>query len=106
MVNKKFPFHKDIHQFTPGRSVVDRDIQHLKDLNVNLVRLGVHWAGVEPERGSYNQTYLDITYTIIKKLQDNGIYTLVDQHQDVWGAQICGHGAPVVSPRSSIVYYQ
>ncbi|KAF3908085.1 hypothetical protein ABW21_db0205750 [Orbilia brochopaga] len=95
MVNKKFPFHKDVTQFIPGRSIVDQDIQLLKDLNVNLVRLGVHWAGVEPERGSYNQTYLDITHGIITKLQDNGIYTLVDQHQDVWGAQICGHGAPV-----------
>ncbi|KAF3910766.1 hypothetical protein ABW20_dc0100826 [Dactylellina cionopaga] len=95
MVNKKYPFHKETTQFTPGKSIVDRDIQYLKDLNINLVRLGVHWAGVEPERGDYNQTYLDITAGIIKKFQDNGIYTLVDQHQDVWGAQICGHGAPL-----------
>jgi len=33
---------------------------------------------------------------IIKKFQDNGIYTLVEMHQDVWAAQICGHGAPLV----------
>lgn len=59
--------------------------------------LGVHWAGVEPVRGQYNQTYLDVMHGIIKKFQDNGIYTLVDQHQDVWAAQLCGHGAPLVS---------
>ncbi|EWC44765.1 hypothetical protein DRE_06543 [Drechslerella stenobrocha 248] len=94
MVNKKFPFHKDVTTFIPGRSLVDHDIQILKSMNVNLVRLGVHWAGVEPVRGQYNQTYLDITAGIIKKLQENDIYTIVDQHQDVWGAQICGHGAP------------
>ncbi|KAF3924654.1 hypothetical protein AA313_de0204269 [Arthrobotrys entomopaga] len=95
MVKKKYPFHKDINTFIPGGSVVERDIEYLKELNVNVVRLGVHWAGVEPVRGEYNQTYLDITHTIIKRLQDNGIYTLVDQHQDVWASQICGHGAPI-----------
>lgn len=61
--------------------------------------IGVHWAGVEPVRGQYNQTYLDITHSIIKKLEDNNIYTLIDQHQDVWAAQICGHGAPLVNPQ-------
>ncbi|KAF3941589.1 hypothetical protein ABW19_dt0207285 [Dactylella cylindrospora] len=95
MVKKKFPWHLDIDNYVPGYSAVDQDIQYLKDLNVNVVRLGVHWAGVEPTRGKYNQTYLDITYKIIKKFQDNGIYTLVDHHQDVWAAQLCGHGAPL-----------
>lgn len=66
---------------------------------------GVHWAGVEPVRGQYNQTYLDVTQGIIKKLQDNGIYTLVDQHQDVWAAQLCGHGAPLVSIRFSFLTF-
>ncbi|EPS43100.1 hypothetical protein H072_2932 [Dactylellina haptotyla CBS 200.50] len=95
MVKKRYPFHKDINTFIPGSSVVDQDIEYLKDLNINVVRLGLQWSGVEPIRGQYNQTYLDITATIIKKFQDNGIYTLVDQHQDVWAAQICGHGAPL-----------
>ncbi|EWC43853.1 hypothetical protein DRE_07297 [Drechslerella stenobrocha 248] len=95
MVKKSFPWHADVDNFVAGYSVVDKDIQYLKDLNINVVRLGVHWAGVEPVRGVYNQTYLDITHRIIKKLQDNGIYTLVDHHQDVWAPQLCGHGAPL-----------
>ncbi|KAG0059169.1 hypothetical protein BGZ89_000647 [Linnemannia elongata] len=95
MVKKKYPWHLDINNFVAGYSLVDRDIQHLKDLNINVIRLGVHWAGVEPVRGQYNQTYLDITNTIIQRLQDNGIYTLVDQHQDVLSAQTCGHGVPL-----------
>ncbi|KAF9115333.1 hypothetical protein BGX27_008213 [Mortierella sp. AM989] len=95
MVKKSFPWHLDVSKFVPGRSIVDKDIEFLKSVNINSIRLGVHWAGVEPVRGQYNQTYLDITNGIIKKLQDNGIYTLVDQHQDVWAPQICGHGAPL-----------
>ncbi|KAF9091194.1 hypothetical protein BGX23_005399 [Mortierella sp. AD031] len=95
MVKKSFPWHMDVNNFVPSWSIVDKDIQVMKDLNINVIRLGVHWAGVEPTRGQYNQTYLDVTNGIIKKLQDNGIYTLVDQHQDVWAAQTCGHGAPL-----------
>ncbi|KAF9288966.1 hypothetical protein BGZ74_000813 [Mortierella antarctica] len=95
VVKKSFPWHHDIVNFQPSWSLVEKDIQTMKDLNINSVRLGVHWAGVEPVRGQYNQTYLNIMDGIIKRFQDNGIYTLVDQHQDVWAAQICGHGAPL-----------
>ncbi|GJJ78586.1 endoglycosylceramidase [Entomortierella parvispora] len=94
MIKKVPPYHADINQFDPGYSLVDRDIQVLKDLNINSIRLGVQWTGVEPVRGQYNQTYLDITGTIIQRLQDNGIYALLDQHQDVWAPQLCGEGAP------------
>ncbi|KAG0056485.1 hypothetical protein BGZ83_004743 [Gryganskiella cystojenkinii] len=94
MVKKSPPWHMDVTKFVPSWSIVDKDIQTMKDLNINSIRLGVHWAGVEPVRGQYNQTYLDITNGIIKKLQDNDIYTLIDQHQDVWAGQLCGHGAP------------
>lgn len=95
MVKKAFPWHVDVDNFVPNWSLVDKDIELLKTMNINSVRLGVHWAGVEPVRGQYNQTYLDVTHAIIKKLEDNNIYTLIDQHQDVWAAQICGHGAPL-----------
>ncbi|KAF9199520.1 hypothetical protein BGZ49_010336 [Haplosporangium sp. Z 27] len=95
MVSKSFPWHLDVVNFVPGRSIVQKDIDFLKSININSIRLGVHWAGVEPVRGQYNQTYLDITNGIIAKFQENGIYTLVDQHQDVLAAQLCGHGVPL-----------
>lgn len=65
------------------------------EIAYHCVPIGVQWAGVEPVRGQYNQTYLDIYRGMIQKLQENGIYILVDQHQDVWSAQTCGHGAPL-----------
>ncbi|KAG0027358.1 hypothetical protein BGZ81_005694 [Podila clonocystis] len=69
----------DVINFVPGRSIVDKNIQALKALMSNSVRLGAHWAGVKPIRGQYNQTHLDISRGIIQKLQENSIYTLVDQ---------------------------
>ncbi|KAG0201443.1 hypothetical protein BGX28_005724 [Mortierella sp. GBA30] len=95
IVKKSHPWHLDVNNFVPGQSMVEKDIETLKDLNINSIRLGIHWAGVEPVRGQYNQTYLDISKDIVRKLQDSGIYTLVVQPQDVWAAQLCGHGAPL-----------
>lgn len=40
MVKKSFPWHHDVNNFTPSWSIVDRDIEVLKSLNINSVRLG------------------------------------------------------------------
>ena len=41
------------------------------------------WPGVEPVRGQYNQTYLDIVAEIVEEASSYGIYTLADMHEDV-----------------------
>ena len=83
--------------FDPQNSFGPQDVQNLQDLGVNAVRLGHHWAGAEPVRGQYNQTFLDIMKSQTKLAEDHGIYVLVDVHQDVLAAQFCGHGVPNVS---------
>jgi len=40
MVKKSFPWHHDVNNFTPSWSIVDRDIELMKSLNINIVRLG------------------------------------------------------------------
>jgi len=40
MIKKVPPYHADITTFVPGYSLVDEDIQVLKDLNINSIRLG------------------------------------------------------------------
>lgn len=61
---------------------------------INFVRLGVMWEAVEREAGVYDLDYLDRVQTIINKLGERGIYTLVDAHQDVFARQMCGEGFP------------
>lgn len=48
---------------------------------MNVIRLGVLWAGVEPTRGKYNETYLKIIKSIVDKCNLYGIYVLLDSHQ-------------------------
>lgn len=40
MVKKSFPWHLDVDNFVPSWSIVDKDIELLKALNINIVRLG------------------------------------------------------------------
>lgn len=47
-----------IEEYDPRLSFNQDDIEFLAFLNVNVIRLGVMWPGVEPIRGIYNQTYI------------------------------------------------
>jgi endoglycosylceramidase len=96
VVKKSAPWYRQ-EEFTPGDSFGLTDVQNLQNLGVNAVRLGHHWAGAEPVRGQYNQTFIDIMASQTKLAEDHGIYVLVDVHQDVLAAQFCGHGVPNVS---------
>jgi endoglycosylceramidase len=40
MVKKAFPWHVDIDNFVPNWSLVDKDIELLRTMNINSVRLG------------------------------------------------------------------
>lgn len=59
-----------------------------------MVRLGVMWEAVERSPGVYNMTYLDEVDKLINTLGENGMYVLVDAHQDVGVRKLCGEGFP------------
>ena len=40
------------------------------------------WAGVEPEPGQFNQTYVNILKQIVQEYHSFGVYFLLDMHQD------------------------
>ncbi|WP_323848765.1 cellulase family glycosylhydrolase [Mycolicibacterium mucogenicum] len=60
----------------------------------NVVRLGVIWAGVEPQPGVYNAAYVDSIRQTVDMLAAHGIYTIIDMHQDLYSASLGGEGAP------------
>lgn len=94
VVYKVDPYIPSDEGFDGEDSLNDEDIANLKKWGFNLVRLGVMWEAVEREPGVYDETYLDKVETLINKLGDAGIYTLVDAHQDVFARRICGEGVP------------
>lgn len=63
------------------------------------------WPGVQPERNTFNSTYLDKIEEIVDALGEKGIYSLLDMHQvissvtflncqDLLSRKFCGEGAP------------
>ena len=51
--------------------------------SANQVRLGTMWSGVEPREGYYDMEYLAKLASIVDNFRDNGIYVILDMHQDV-----------------------
>lgn len=61
-------------------SIVDQDIQYLKEWGAKIIRLGVMWESVERQPGVYDTDYLEKVDKLINKLGDAGIAVIVDNH--------------------------
>ena len=94
VVYKVDPYIPSTGEFDSQNSLNDEDITLLKKWGMNFVRLGVMWEAVERTEGVYDDAYLDKVETMITKLGEAGIYTLVDAHQDVFARTMCGEGFP------------
>lgn len=60
---------------------------------MNVVRLGVIWAAIEPVPGAYNKKYLDFIEQQLDLAAQAGIAVILDMHQDLY-AQRYADGAP------------
>jgi endoglycosylceramidase len=91
------------------------DAARIAKLGFNVVRLGIEWEGLEPGYGSANSAgicrvgqpgnprefnasiahrYLENVAKTVDLLGRDGIYTLLDMHQDVYSRLFLGEGAP------------
>ena len=55
----------------------------LRDWGLNVVRLGTMWSGMEPREGYYDMEYVDKLMKIVTNFRDEGIFVILDMHQDV-----------------------
>lgn len=68
--------------------LADDDPERMASIGWNAVRLVLSWSKVEPEPGRYDEKYLDEVGTVVDELAVVGIYTIIDLHQDAWGATL------------------
>jgi endoglycosylceramidase len=68
--------------------------EQLAKWGFNCIRLGILWDGVEPEPGKYDEKYLDKIEERVNWAARNGIYVLLDMHQDLYSVSY-SDGAPV-----------
>lgn len=84
-----------IAPYTPGADGFgDADAAFLAANGFNAVRVGVLWAGVEPQPGVFDPDYLAAIKQTVQTLSDHGIYSILDFHQDFYSAGFGGDGAP------------
>ncbi len=88
MVYKRPPYHPLHAGF--GKD----DAKFLARNGFNTIRLGVIYAGVEPEPGEYDDAYLAKIAKTQRMLARYGIYSLVDFHQDMYNERFEGEGWP------------
>lgn len=88
MVYKRPPYH-------PGAVGFDADdAAFLRENGLNNVRVGVIYAGVEPQPGVYDDAYLDQIESTVATLDRYAVVSLVDFHQDMYNERFSGEGWP------------
>jgi endoglycosylceramidase len=70
------------------------DADFLAANGFTVVRLGIIWAGVEPQPGAYDDGYIAQIRQTQQLLGSRGIYTLLDWHQDLMNEMFGGEGFP------------
>lgn len=76
------------NEFDTVFPLTDDDIARMEAIGWNAVRLLVSWSRVEPEPGEYDEAYLNEVDDAVDRLAARGLYTIVDLHQDAWGATL------------------
>ncbi len=67
--------------------------KNFKKWGFNVIRLGIIWAGLEPEPGKYNEDYFKAVDRQIALAEQNGLFVFLDMHQDLYSV-LYSDGAP------------
>lgn len=66
----------------------EADAVRMSEIGWNSVRLLFSWSLIEPEPGLYDEEYIEELASAVELLAKHGIYTILDSHQDAWGATL------------------
>jgi hypothetical protein len=67
------------------------DLASMAALGFNSLRLPLSWSLLEPERGRFNQEYVDRVAQVVDWAGALGIYVIIDMHQNAYSRYV---GAP------------
>jgi endoglycosylceramidase len=68
--------------------LTEDDADLLAAIGWNSVRLLLSWSRVEPQPGVYDEGYIDRVDAAVQMLARRGLYSIIDLHQDAWGATL------------------
>ena len=72
------------------------DVDHIKAQGWNTIRLGVVWAGAQPQDvDSLDAAFLQRFHAILNLTDANNLNVILDNHGDMVGSAGCGNGVPM-----------
>lgn len=83
-VNQLVDFYQYDHEQPVTTPFTRDDVEAIAAYGFNVIRLNISWSALEPERGSYDEAYLEKIDDAIAWGRDAGVYTVIDMHQDGW----------------------
>jgi endoglycosylceramidase len=70
------------------------DARRLRGWGMNAIRLGVSWRALEPTRDTIDAAYVAKVRRLVRLAGAEGLWVLIDMHQDLWSERFGGNGAP------------
>lgn len=76
-----------------GVPLCEADLAQMRPLGYNVIRLNLSWSLLEPEPGTVNpgtagRTYMDRIQQVVDWAAAQGIYVLLDMHEDAWSKYV------------------
>jgi len=87
-VNQLGDYWQQSPALAPTVPLAADDFAGIHALGMNEVRLLVHWSALEPERGKFDEAYIARITEAVRWARRQGIYVVLDMHQDAWGKYI------------------
>jgi endoglycosylceramidase len=83
-VNQLVDFYQARPEVPATRELTEDDYAAMASYGFDVVRLGLSWSALEPERGSLDLAYLARVKQAVAWGRAHGIRTVLDLHQDGW----------------------
>ena len=87
-VSKSAPYYPAAFNFGAD------DARFLREQGFNALRLGVNMIGLLPEPGVVDRTYIANLARTVRDAREQGIYVVIDFHQDGFAPKYNGNGLP------------
>jgi endoglycosylceramidase len=86
-----------------GVRICDFDMQQMRPLGYNAIRLNLSWSLLEPQPGVVDSTYLDRIAQVVAWAHSQGVYAVLDLHQDAWSKYVFTPPGQVCPPPTGAI---
>ena len=84
-VNQLVDFYRPRPEVDDTRPLTEDDFAGIAEQGFNVVRLGISWSALEPERGELDAGLSSRRSTkAVDQAKEHGLYVVLDMHQDSW----------------------